>query len=204
MIKYPEPGKVKTRLAKDVGSRKAAEIYRHVVACIMKRTRPSSVEFERVVLYDPPELLSDFETWLPGERYIAQRGHTIGERMDNAIRDLLEMGAEKTVITGADIPDLKSRIIMQAFSALRDADIVIGPAQDGGYYLIGMKSPHPELFQNIPWSTEKVLEETLCKLRRLGLRLNLIETLSDVDAKEDLHNVPGALLKAGLPPTDLG
>jgi rSAM/selenodomain-associated transferase 1 len=235
MIKYPEPGKVKTRLAKDVGHEKAAEVYKHLVDKVMKNTRPSFIGspfiqppplpkggwgdlseesrnnqisptpsfpkrgisdiplgaqncemmYERIIFYDPPERLPDFETWFPGEEMIQQRGHDVGVRMDNVIRDLLDMGAKKAVITGADIPDLTSVIIMEAFTALDSADVVVGPARDGGYYLIGMKAPHPEIFQNMPWSTGRVLEETMRIIRKLQLRCASITTLSDLDTEED-------------------
>jgi rSAM/selenodomain-associated transferase 1 len=145
--------------------------------------------YERIVFYDPPERLTDFEAWLPDGHLIAQGGADIGERMDNAICDLLTIGAEKAIITGADIPDLTSAIIMQAFAALDDADIVIGPAKDGGYYLIGMKSPHPEIFRDIPWSTGKVFEETMRKIEKLRLTCASITTLSDLDTVEDYNKL---------------
>jgi rSAM/selenodomain-associated transferase 1 len=122
-------------------------------------------KYDRFVFYDPPEKVRDFLSWLPHEKFIAQRGSDVGQRMDNAIRYLLENGAKKAVITGADIPDLTGKIIMQAFEMLDKADVVVGPAHDGGYYLIGMKSTMPELFRNIPWSTKEVFSEQSGRLR---------------------------------------
>lgn len=192
MIRYPEPGRVKTRLAKDVGNSRAAEIYRQVVELIVKNTAPADQGYERVVLYDPLERLRDFEQWLPGDQFILQQGEDVGARMDNAIRDLLARGAEKVVLTGADIPALNSTIIAKAFTALDQADIVIGPASDGGYYLIGMKEPHSEIFQGIPWSTERVFETTVCKIREFKLSYYSTITLSDIDRLEDLiHHANG-------------
>jgi hypothetical protein len=172
MIKYPEPGKVKTRLAKDMGNERAAHIYRQTAELILANTVP-------------PERLKDFTAWLPGEQLALQQGADVGERMDNAIRDLLKMGAKKAVITGADIPDLSDEIIETAFRKLDQVDIVIGPAKDGGYYLIGMKSRHPAIFQDIPWSTGKVLEETMRIIEKLQLKCALITTLSDLDTADD-------------------
>ena len=189
MIKYPEPGKVKTRLAKDVGHDKAAAIYRSLVEKVMHGTKPSDADFDRVVFCDPPDKINAFVSWFPGEQLIPQRGNDVGERMDNVIRDLLGMGAKKTVITGADIPDLNSAIIREAFAALEHADIVIGPARDGGYYLIGMKSPHPEIFQDIPWSTGSVLKETMRIIERLQLRCARITMLSDLDTENDYQRL---------------
>jgi rSAM/selenodomain-associated transferase 1 len=141
--------------------------------------------YERIIFYDPPERLPDFEAWFSGEEMIQQRGHDVGVRMDNVIRDLLGRGAKKAVITGADIPDLTSVIIMEAFTALDQADSVIGPARDGGYYLIGMKSPHAEIFQDIPWSTDRVFEETMRIIEKLQLSCKPIITLSDLDTADD-------------------
>jgi len=212
MIKYPEPGKVKTRLAKDVGHEKAAEVYKHLVDKVMKNTRPSFIGspfikrpplpkrgipdiplgaqycemmYERIIFYDPPERLTDFEAWFSGERFIQQRGTDVGERMDNVVSDLLNRGAKKAVITGADIPNLSNKIIEIAFRELDHADIVIGPAKDGGYYLIGMKSPHAEIFKNIPWSTGRVFEETMKIIEKLQLTCKTIITLSDLDTEDD-------------------
>jgi rSAM/selenodomain-associated transferase 1 len=185
MIKYPEPGRVKTRLAKDIGVDAAAVVCRQLAERVMENTLPLSDEVSRVIFYDPPGRLRDFEAWFPDGHFVAQRGNDVGERMDNAIRDLLSQGAEKAVITGADIPDLNAEIIIQAFAALDHADIVIGPARDGGYYLIGMKSPHPEIFRNIPWSTGKVYQESVGIMNQMGLIYRTVTTLSDLDTIED-------------------
>src|ERR1700690_3022641 len=122
MIKYPEPGKVKTRLARDLGPEKAALICRQLTERVMKQTIPVIGQYHRSVFYDPPERIRDFVSWLPNENFTVQKGSDVGERMDNAIRYLLEKDAEKAVITGADIPDLASGIIMQAFEMLDHAD----------------------------------------------------------------------------------
>lgn len=187
MIKYPEPGKVKTRLAKDIGDVKAAEIYRQIAEMILTNTTPTDQGYDRIVLYDPLERLHDFEQWLGHEQFVSQQGDDVGERMDNAIRELLARGAEKAVLTGADIPELNAKILSEAFAALDDADIVIGPAEDGGYYLIGMKEPHGELFRGIPWSTPRVHTETVLIIEQLHLRYRYVKTLSDLDTPEDYN-----------------
>jgi rSAM/selenodomain-associated transferase 1 len=187
MVKYPEPGRVKTRLAKDIGEENAARICRRIAERILCNTKPLSGAYDRFVLYDPPERKKDFEEWLSGEHLLAQTGNDVGEKMDNAIRALLSMGAKKAVITGADIPDLNREVIVMAFESLTAADIVIGPAKDGGYYLIGMKSPHPELFHDIPWSTETVLGKTVGIISGGSLRYSTVPALSDLDTAEDLR-----------------
>ena len=189
MIKYPEAGRVKTRLAGDIGAERAALICRKITELVMEQTMPAAGDYDRFVFYDPPERVRDFLLWLPHEKFIAQRGSDVGKRMDNAIRYLLENGAKKAVITGADIPDLNSRIIMQAFGMLGHAEVVVGPAHDGGYYLIGMKSPMPELFRNIPWSTKDVFSETVRVLENSGKSYGVLPVLSDLDTIEDLGNI---------------
>jgi hypothetical protein len=189
MIKYPEPGSVKTRLARDIGLEKAALVCRRMTERVMKQTMPVAGEYDRFVFYDPPERVRDFVSWLPDEKFIVQTGSDVGQRMDNAIRNLLENGAENAVITGADIPDLTSKIIVQAFEMLDHADVVIGPARDGGYYLIGMKSPMPELFCSITWSTRDVFSETLKIIKKSGKSWGLLPVLSDLDTIEDLGHI---------------
>ncbi|MBI5848910.1 MAG: TIGR04282 family arsenosugar biosynthesis glycosyltransferase [Nitrospirae bacterium] len=190
MIKYPEPGRVKTRLARDVGHKKAAEIYRDITELVIINTLPVGQNYRRIILYDPPERLGDFEQWLPGNHFVLQQGNDIGERMDNAIRELLTHGAERAVLTGADIPGLNSDVIAGAFTALDHADLVIGPAKDGGYYLIGMKKPHPEIFLNITWSTAEVLEQTVGVIEELHLTVAYTPVLADTDRVEDLAHFP--------------
>jgi rSAM/selenodomain-associated transferase 1 len=120
------------------------------------------------------------------EDVLPQRGRGIGLIMQNALSAMFAEGAEKAVVAGVDIPGLDSEIIRAAFAALDSSDLVIGPAMDGGYYLIGMKSSHPELFQDIRWSTSGVLEETLAAAGRSGLSCRLTGRLYDVDTIEDL------------------
>jgi glycosyltransferase A (GT-A) superfamily protein (DUF2064 family) len=104
---------------------------------------------------------------------------------------LFDVGASKSVIAGVDIPELEAEIVRDAFKKLDSADIVIGPATDGGYYLIGMKSLHREIFRNILWSTEKVLEQTIHVIDNLKLKYETVITLSDVDTLEDLMKFKG-------------
>lgn len=188
MIKYPEPGRVKTRLAREIGEYRAAEICSQIAERVVRNTAPEARDYQRIIFFDPPEREDDFRNWLPGEQVEVQSGSSLGERMDNCIRYLLSRGADKAVITGADIPDLSREIIRQAFENLDFADVVIGPAYDGGYYLIGMKAPVPELFQDIPWSTNRVLSETISAMDRLGKSYCLLTTLSDMDTVADIGN----------------
>ncbi len=184
-IKYPEPGKVKTRLAKHIGPEEAAYFCRRTAEYVLKRTAPADFGYLRIVFYAPDEMRQQFADWLPDELLRAQRGSDVGERMDSALKEMFDRGAEKAIIVGADIPGLHREIIDNAFQKLDSADIVIGPAMDGGYYLIGMHSPHPEVFRNITWSTGEVLNETLLIIKKMGLAYSTVATLFDVDSLED-------------------
>lgn len=190
LAKYPEAGKVKTRLASDIGAEGAAEIYRVIAERVFVSTSPvADADFGRVIFYSPLEAKARFEQWLTGEKLILQKGGDIGEIMCNAIKDLLEAGASKAVITGVDIPDINSDVIRDAFLRLENADVVIGPAEDGGYYLIGMKAMHPVIFKGISWSTEKVFEETVRIIESMRLSYSTVKKLSDVDRKEDITGI---------------
>lgn len=189
MMKYPEPGRVKTRLAKDIGQDKAAFICRQMTERVIRRTIPIAGEYGRFIFYDPPERVQDFKLWFPNEKLITQKGSDVGARMGNAIRYMLENRAEKTVITGTDIPDINRIIIAQAFEILSHKDIVIGPAHDGGYYLIGMKTPIPELFQGITWSAGNVFSETVNIIKLLNKSYGTVPVLSDIDTIEDLRHI---------------
>src|SRR5512135_2282595 len=116
LAKYPEPGKVKTRLALDIGAEGAAGIYRTIAERVFIKTSPlAGTDFERVIFYSPSGAKARFEQWLPGEKLLLQNGRDIGEIMWNAIKDLFESGATKAVLTGVDIPDINRDVIEDAF-----------------------------------------------------------------------------------------
>lgn len=190
IAKYPEPGLVKTRLAACVGAERAANIYKVIAEKVFRQTKSEGGEYRRVIFYEPYSSEALFEDWLPGERFMPQRGCDIGEIMANALADLFECGAERAVIAGVDIPDLDEGIIRNAFSALDDKDVVIGPALDGGYYLIGMKERQTGVFRRINWSTERVLVETIGAIEEEELTYILLESLSDVDRIGDVMRLP--------------
>lgn len=185
-VKFPEPGKVKTRIAKDTGFDYAAGAYRRIAEEVLLETLPGDGEYKRIIFYSPRNMERHFRSWLPGEILVAQEGRDVGERMGNAMKALFCEGALKVVITGIDIPELDREVVKDAFKKLDSADVVIGPAVDGGYYLIGMKSLHPEIFRDISWSTEKVFRQTVSVIDTLKLRYETLITLSDVDTLEDL------------------
>ncbi len=196
-VKFPEPGQVKTRLAKDIGPLAASAFYRRIAEYVLKRTAPLDSGYLRIVFYTPEEEKEGFEEWLKGEVFRAQRGDDVGERMANALREMFEMGAEKAIVVGADIPGLHRGIVDRAFGQLDSSDIVIGPAMDGGYYLIGMKSAHPEVFLNIDWGTADVLTRTLFNIKETGLLYRTVETLFDVDILKDFLRAEEILKDTG-------
>jgi uncharacterized protein len=188
-VKYPERGLVKTRLARDIGDDAACEVYRTMAEKIFAETGPDAGSYERVIFYSPAASEQKVTEWLPGVRVVPQRGSDIGEIMYNAFCDMFEAGAEKAIVTGADIPGLNRHIVNLAFQELGHADIVIGPAMDGGYYLIGMKSRLPDIFRGIPWGTARVLAETLRVTGRLRLTVRTVTPMTDVDTLKDLLKV---------------
>jgi rSAM/selenodomain-associated transferase 1 len=175
-------GHVKTRLAATLGNDGAMDIYRQ----LLKNTENSILTFEKdkIVFY------SDFieeEIW--GNNLFQnkiQEGNDLGERMKNAFNSSFTAGYEKIIIIGTDCPGINKSILENAFMALNNLDIVIGPATDGGYYLLGMKKECPFLFQNIEWSTDKVLQQTIDLCNKNRLSYFLLPELSDIDEEKDL------------------
>jgi rSAM/selenodomain-associated transferase 1 len=139
----------------------------------------------------PGDSLNDLKDWL-GDQYLyaPQMGENLGERMKNGFMEAFSMNFKRVVLIGSDIPDLPLEFIEEAFSALRNYDVVIGPAVDGGYYLIGSRNEtfYPKMFEGIPWSTERVLEGTVKILEQAGLTVHLLKPLRDIDTIEDLRN----------------
>ena len=191
--KAPVPGRVKTRLAADLGPTRATEIYRELGHRTVEALRPGP--WVTTVHVDPPDAdsIDAVTTWLgPDVLYQGQASGDLGKRMRTAIDDELR-GADAVCIVGADVLELEESVLRQGFEALETHDVVIGPAPDGGYYLIGMSRVRPELFEAIPWSTPRVLELTLQRTEAAGLSVSILEPRTDVDTIDD---VPAALLEA--------
>jgi rSAM/selenodomain-associated transferase 1 len=182
----PVYGKVKTRLAATIGNDKALQIYRQLLEHTAAVIQP--INADRVVYYS--DFIADNDSWDNNYSKAIQRGTDLGERMSNAFKDILEPGAKKAIIIGTDCYELDTEIIANAFTQLSNYDIVVGPALDGGYYLLGMNNYHPKLFNDMTWSTDTVLKETIARCAELGLRYFLLPVLSDIDDEKDLLNHP--------------
>jgi hypothetical protein len=183
--KNPGYGKVKTRLAATVGHNRALEVYWTLLAHTAEITR--KVNASKIVFY--AEFVEQHDIWNGNSRKSVQQGGDLGERMANAFQEVLQE-QRQAVIIGTDCPELDAQTITQAFSHLTNNDVVIGPAADGGYYLLGMKMFHPWLFVDIPWSTHTVFEETVKRCRQHRVRHHLLPVLHDVDEENDLKYLP--------------
>ncbi len=190
--KNAELGKVKTRLAKDIGDENALEVYLALLAHTEQVTRP--VLAQKKCYYSNYIENADVFDDEYYEKSI-QSGDDLGERMYNAAKISSGEWANKIIIIGSDCYDINSGIIEEAFKALDSHDFVIGPAEDGGYYLIGMTEPHPEIFLNKVWSTENVFLDTLLDIQKLNKTHYLLPTLSDVDTVDDLPDKLRLLLE---------
>ncbi len=179
----PELGKVKTRLAKTMGDEKALAIYLRLAA--YTRTIVQDLPCDKVVYYSH---FADTEDAWPNSSFQkkVQQGNDLGEKMLNAFAEKFKNGYTSICIIGTDCFELTSEIIKQAFDQLEKHDTVIGPANDGGYYLLGMKKPIPELFQNKSWSTDSVAKDTINNFKRLELSFTQLPVLTDVDEEKDL------------------
>lgn len=189
-IKDPEKGKVKTRLASTVGGEMAMRLYKRFLLETLATLNKGTFLF--YLCFYPADALEELRGWLGEEYlYIPQRGEDLGERMKNGITEALAMNFKRVVLIGSDIPGLPLEFIEEAFQSLEEKDAVIGPSLDGGYYLIGFKDKKfsPRAFKGIPWSTERVFEETMKILKREGLTVHTLQPRRDIDTIEDLKSL---------------
>jgi rSAM/selenodomain-associated transferase 1 len=176
---------VKTRLAASIGPEAAAGLYRSLAEHVIEATTPAAGEYERLVFFDPPESVAQARAWLPGVRLMAQRGEDLGARMADAFARAFTRGASRVAIVGTDALSVSRETVTEALCALDGADVVIGPTTDGGYYLLALREPRPELFAGIAWSTPTVAAQT--RARAAGLALHELPVRRDVDTVEDLR-----------------
>lgn len=180
----PEPGKVKKRLAASIGDEAALEIYKFLLEHTSKIT--SDLPADKVVYYS--EEIEKEDIWDETYDKKPQKGEDLGERMKNAFQSGFESGYRNIIIIGSDLYDLDRNDLVEAFTALEKSDYVIGPAKDGGYYLLGMKSLNLNVFRNKSWSTASVFKETLKDIN--SKNITILEKRNDIDVLEDIKDVP--------------
>ncbi|MBI2925144.1 MAG: TIGR04282 family arsenosugar biosynthesis glycosyltransferase [Verrucomicrobia bacterium] len=182
-VKAPRPGAVKTRLAETLGAVAACEAYCRLVESLLSRLA-SLREVE--LRFTPDDAGAEIKRWLgPGWTARPQGTGDLGTRLEAAFVEAFARGAERVVIIGSDCPRVTVEDVQAAWRALEEHDVVLGPATDGGYWLIGLRSRQRELFDGIAWSTSRVLAQTLARAQAAGLRVQRLRELSDVDTAED-------------------
>ena len=182
-IKNSKRGTVKTRLANTIGEDAAFEVYKKLVFITKKAVEDIQVD-KRIYFSDGKE-----PTWEGVATYV-QSGVDLGERMKNAFSEAFADGYNKVTLIGSDLPDMNAGILEEAFSKLEKQDVVLGPSEDGGYYLIGMQKEYPFIFEDMPWSKPNLLEMTKVQLDAANVSFALLKQLNDVDNEEDLKASP--------------
>ncbi len=186
-MKVPVRGRVKSRLASAVGEDAALELYRNFSLDVIGTVRETGYPFR--ICFHPPEYEGMVSAWLgEGCSLEAQRGNNLGERMENAFACFFSEGFERAVLIGSDIPDLPASVLHESISSLDTNDLVIGPAFDGGYYLIGFRRQSflPRLFHGVAWGTGTVFRETMAIVQASGLTAHRLLQWRDIDTIEDL------------------
>jgi rSAM/selenodomain-associated transferase 1 len=189
-VKHPAYGRVKTRLAEQIGQDAATDLYKSFVSDILATLHSISVNF-KIVFY-PPDAEKQIQQWLGEEySYVRQTGKDLGQRMKNAFLQAFSNGFDKVVLIGSDLPDLPAEYLELVFKALETNDVVLGPSSDGGYYLIGFAKEAflPDVFKGITWSSADVLEQTLNILNKHEQRVCLLPQWHDVDTWADLNEL---------------
>ncbi len=189
-VKYPEKGKVKLRLSKDLDEGIAQELYQCFILDTLVMIEKMDIPF--FICVSPSSKKSEFQRWLGStNQYLTQKGKDLGERMKNSFKEVFAKGVQNAVLIGSDSPDLPEEYIKQAFATLETRDVVLGPTFDGGYYLIGFKASTfaPSAFEDILWSSPMVFQQTVTKIQHLKRSIGLLPTWSDIDTISDLRNL---------------
>ncbi len=189
MARYPQRGTTKTRLARSIGDDAAIELYRAFLIDLAQKFAHRSYDlhwFYAPAWIDYAAFLDALAPSLAASmRYAPQQGEGLGARLHHAFLTTHRQGYRNTIVIGSDSPHIRPAIVAQARAALDHADVVLGPAEDGGYYLIAMREPY-DVFHGIPMSTSLVLQMTIDLARQQGLSVSMLETLFDVDELPDL------------------
>ncbi len=195
-FKYPKVGKVKTRLGKEIGFKKACLIYQQLLSFRLESLYRLPKTYQIYFYIDQikghflkkiSKQMTDFK-----KKCFKQTGNNLGEKMALAFKNHLIKPSDKVVIIGSDIPFISHAILNKAFRLLETKDLVLGPTQDGGYYLIGLRKSNKQLFslfKGISWSNEQVLSQTITQSKKNKINFSLLPKLFDIDNKEDLEQL---------------
>ncbi len=186
LMRNPVLGKIKTRIAESIGEENALKMYYYLLA--YTRLITQKIHCDKLLVYDT--FIPESDEWDKAiyHKRLA-RGKDLGEVMYNAFREAFSKKYSQVVIIGSDCPQITQKIIETSFKKLENHDFVLGPAVDGGYYLLGMKHLNKNLFFNKSWSTDKVLSQTLNDIKQLQASVSLLPTLADVDTEEDIKKL---------------
>lgn len=183
-VRAPRPGSVKTRLAAEIGADEACAAYRKLLDKLMPELRPPDFSVE--LRHTPDDAAGELTPWVAvGWEQSPQGDGDLGQRLKRAALDSIERGFRQILIIGSDCPYLTAADLLEARNLLLENEVVLGPAKDGGYWLIGMRDCHFHLFQGIPWSTSRVFSTTVARATEAGLKIGLLRPLADVDTAED-------------------
>jgi len=188
MTKYPEAGKVKMRLAESIGTKAATGLYRSFIKDTLTTVQSLSIPYHIAV--HPPESLDRFVQWLgPSHQSFQQQGSDLGKRLQNGFRTMFEKEYQQVIALASDSPDLPLEVLQTAISKLQIHEAVIGPATDGGYYLIGFSNAlfNPDFFEDIHWSTDTVFQETLSRIHSVTNQVHVLPEWPDIDTNTDLR-----------------
>ncbi len=185
-VKFPIAGCVKSRLGDEIGYELAASYYSAFVLDLLARIDRHQIE--TLIFFEPNHSIDNYEGWLGKRKMIPQHGKDLGKRMFNALKNVFNLGYDSCVLIGSDLPDLTAQAINHGMVSLKEHPVCIGPAKDGGYYLIGFqkealtKAP----FINMRWSTPNVFSETIQRLKSTGLEPLILPKHADIDTAQDL------------------
>jgi rSAM/selenodomain-associated transferase 1 len=202
MAKAPRPGEVKTRLCPPLLAAEAAALYRCFLLDKVAAVG-GLADAQAAIAYTPSDARAEFDALAPGFSLVAQQGPDLGARLHGTLAALLAAGHAGAIAVDSDTPTLPRPYLQRAVDALArpGPDVVLGPTEDGGYYLIGVRVARPELFDDVPWSTSAVLEVTLRRAAALGLRVLRLPAWFDVDTPADLERLRAALSAPGAAAT---
>ena len=194
VAKQPVPGQTKTRLCPPLSHAQAADLYECFLRDTLELMR-KVVDVQYVVGFLPEDARDYFHELAPDMELTCQFGASLGERLDHLLTEALANGSQRVVVMDSDSPTLPVAYVSQAFDQLADADVVLGPTRDGGYYLIGMKRPQSHLLRQVQMSTPHVLDDTLALAEATGLAVSLLPAWYDVDTIADLHQLDDEIIR---------